>query len=165
MKYLFSYRVNLCLTIYLVYRTQKMLHILFTPGGAAVVVLAHALLTKMMMTLLWRTRFTVLPMPSAEQEKLERSNAYKRWWASQLNEAEWASLLAPCFLYMHLAKVDAPWACALGAAGQVLYFWPRALVGNRGEGGWALPPYLAGAGAGTLALDSLSWRSGRRSKK
>ena len=130
-----------------------MIDALFTPGGAACVVLGHALLTKFAMTLLWRARFTVGGLiPRAEIEKLEESVAYKRWHATQLNEAEWASLLFPAYLFLHVTGVSAPLTCAMGAAGQITYFWPRALIGNQREGGPAIPPYLPGAMARYTAV-------------
>ena len=73
-------------------------------------------------------------VPSAEVEKLEKFVTFKKWHASQLNEAEWANLLFPGFLFLHATGVSAPIACLAGSLGGPLYFWPRVLIGNYREG-------------------------------
>ena len=89
-------------------------------------------------------------------KKIKESQKYLRTASAQLNEVEWSAVLIPGLTYLALKGDDAPIISTLAVAGQALYFWPRALIGNANEGGSStpLPPYVPGAlmRYGALAL-------------
>ena len=50
------------------------------------ILLAHTLVAKMSMTILFRAKLTLKSTPDAECAKVLSSTFYKRWHATQLNE-------------------------------------------------------------------------------
>ena len=127
-------------------------------GLAAAALIAHACLTKASMTILFRLKLTMKSTPKAEVDKILASTFYKRWSSTQLNEAEWASLLVGALLFLSSKGVDAPIASTLAAVGQIGYFWCRGLIGHYHEGGVDPPPYVPAAlmryaGLGMLAFE------------
>jgi uncharacterized MAPEG superfamily protein len=99
-------------------------------GTAATIIVGHALLTKLMMTAMFRLKLTMKSTPKAECTKILKSQFYQRVWSAQLNEAEYAPLLTAVLLYLNSEGVAAPLASTLAVGGQVIYFWLRAFVGH-----------------------------------
>ena len=127
-------------------------------GLAAAALVGHACLTKLSMTLIFRLKTTMKATPKAEVDKITSSTFYKRWHATQLNEAEYAPLLVAALLFLASKGVDAPIASTLAAVGQITYFWLRGLIGHYHEGGMDPPPYVPSAlaryaGLGMIAFE------------
>lgn len=127
----------------------------FPSGKAATIIVGHALLTKVLMTALFRRKLTGGSTPEAECAKVTKSQFYRRVWSAQLNEAEYASLFAAVLFYLDAKGVAAPLASTLAAGGQVGYYWLRAFVGHSHEGGVDPPPYVPFAVARYVALGLL----------
>ena len=129
-----------------------------TSGTAALGILVHSLATKVFTTTVFRLNLTASSsiVPDAVREKVESSLIWKRWNAAQINEAEYVGTFLPILLYLDVKGVDAPLASGLALAGQILYFWPRVLVGHPQEGGIFPPPYVPGALMRYMALGLLS---------
>ena len=94
------------------------------------ILLAHTLVAKMSMTILFRAKITVKATPDAECAKVLASTFYKRWHATQLNEAEYSPLFIAGLLFLSSKGVAAPICSTLACVGQIWYFWTRGLVGN-----------------------------------
>jgi len=105
-------------------------------GLAAVAILAHTILAKSCMVVLFRARLGLFLSPGAEASKIMESQFFKRVHATQLNEAEYSPLIFAGLLFLFSKGVTAPAASALCLGGQVIYFWTRALVGSAYEGGF-----------------------------
>jgi hypothetical protein len=125
-------------------------------GNAAVIILAHTTLCKVLTTLMYRAKLTDGGTPVEEVKKIQGSLSYKRWWSAQLNEAEYAPLFLGGLLYLHSQNISAPLTAFGAVFGQIGYFWPRAFVGHPHEGGPVFPPpYVPAALARYAALGSL----------
>ena len=94
------------------------------------ILLAHTLVAKMSMTILFRAKITVKATPDAECAKVLSSTFYKRWHATQLNEAEYSPLFIAGLLFLSSKGIAAPSCSTLACFGQIWYFWTRGLVGN-----------------------------------
>lgn len=108
---------------------------------SASLIVGHALITKTLMTALFRLKITSASTPKAEVEKVKSSQFYQRVHSAQLNEAEYAPLLVGTLLFLSIKGVAAPIASTLSLVGQVGYYWLRAFVGHSHEGGMEPPPY------------------------
>ena len=106
---------------------------------------SHAFVTKVYMTLAFRARTTMNKSNAEKVKKIMDSQAMRRSSAAQNNEAEWANILISTLGILYLKGHDVPWASTLAVAGQICYFWPRALIGHCHEGGIDPPPYIPGA--------------------
>ena len=127
-------------------------------GNAAVIVLAHTTLCKVLTTLIYRAKITDGSTPAKEVEKVKNSLAYQRWCSAQLNESEYAPLFLGALLFLHSQNVSAPLTAFGCVFGQIGYFWCRALIGHPHEGGPIFPPpYVPSALARYAALGSLAY--------
>ena len=121
------------------------------------ILLAHTLVAKMSMTILFRAKLTLKATPDAECAKVLSSTFYKRWHATQLNEAEYSPLFIAGLLFLSSKGIAAPICSTLACVGQIWYFWTRGLVGNSKEGGVDPPPYVPGALARYAACGMLCY--------
>lgn len=124
---------------------------------AAPLLVGHTLVTKVMMTVLFRAKTTAAATSEEEASKIFDSQRYKRISSTQLNEAEYSALLVACTCYLAVKGVAAPVASTLAVFGQVWYFWVRAFVGNSHEGGMDPPPYIPGALSRYFAVGLLAY--------
>ena len=125
-------------------------------GKAAVIILAHTTLCKVLTTLSYRLKLTDGSTPGEEVKKVKASLAYQRWTSAQLNESEYAPLFFAGLLYLHSQNISAPLTAFGCVFGQIGYFLPRALVGHPHEGGPIFPaPYVPSALARYAALGSI----------
>ena len=90
---------------------------LITPGFAAVIILAHTLLTKSMMTMIWRGPGSKadragFPNWMGYKAELEKIPLYNIMCAVQLNEAEYAGPFAAALLFLEAKGAVAPIATA-----------------------------------------------------
>ena len=120
---------------------------LVSSGRAAALILGHTLACKLLMTQLYRAPMTLRLIGANEEnsKKVAGSNTFKRIAAAQLNEAEYSGVFLAALLFLSAKGIDAPLPSTLAIAGQVGYFWARALIGNSFEGGFDPPPYVPGA--------------------
>ena len=114
-------------------------------GTALSLITTHALVTKIYMTIAFRAGTTMDKKNAEGVKKIMDSQKMKRCQSAQLNEAEWANIFLATFGILYLKNIDTPWASTLAVAGQILYFWPRAIIGHCHEGGVDPPPYIPGA--------------------
>ncbi len=101
-------------------------------GLAGCLVLGHAALVKVAMTLAFRGPGSVADSlaPNVHnwmqvKDKLAAHPTFAIVSASQLNEAEYAPLFCAALFFCKSQGIDLPVASALAVAGQVCYFWPR----------------------------------------
>ena len=127
-------------------------------GKAAVIILAHTTLCKVLTTLSYRLKLTDGSTPGEEVKKVKATLAYQRWTSAQLNESEYAPLFFGALLFLHSQNISAPLTAFGCVFGQIGYFWPRALVGHPHEGGPVFPaPYVPSALVRYAALGSLAY--------
>eukprot|EP00308_Calcidiscus_leptoporus_P023103 CAMPEP_0119353944 /NCGR_PEP_ID=MMETSP1334-20130426/3031_1 /TAXON_ID=127549 /ORGANISM="Calcidiscus leptoporus, Strain RCC1130" /LENGTH=176 /DNA_ID=CAMNT_0007367367 /DNA_START=24 /DNA_END=554 /DNA_ORIENTATION=+ len=135
-----------------------------TPGLAAVVVLGHTLLTKLMMTIIWRgpgSKATKLGADNwmAVKAQLEKDPFYQIMAAVQLNEAEYAGPLAAALLFLSAAGAAAPIASMLAALGQPMYYWPRVFLADpKSNHNNGFPFYVPGALMRYAALGMMTYQ-------
>ena len=130
-------------------------------GTAATIIVGHALLTKLMMTAMFRLKLTMKSTPKAECTKILKSQFYQRVWSAQLNEAEYAPILFAMLMTLHFLKVEGGklcyWASIAAPAGQFIYFYGRLFTGKviPFTPAGALPRYWALAAGMYLIYKSL----------
>ena len=127
-------------------------------GTAAVVILSHTTLCKILTSLMYRLKTTDGSTPADEVKKVKGTLGYQRWCSAQLNESEYAPLLFGALLFCHQNAISAPLTAFGCVFGQIGYFWPRAFVGHPHEGGPMFPPpYVPAALIRYAALGSLAY--------
>ena len=96
--------------------------------GAAVIVM-HSFVTKFLLSGSLRT-YAFLESDKVKVAKAEASAVAQRAQKAQLNEAEYAALLAAPLLFLHLqGQTEPTLAATLATVGQVGYFWTRLVFG------------------------------------
>ncbi|CAD7964897.1 unnamed protein product [Amoebophrya sp. A25] len=128
-----------------------------TAGVAVSLLTGHCLVTKALQTILFRLKITDASTPDAEVKKVVESTFYKRVWAAQLNEAEYAPVLIAGLGYLALKGKECSAAATLAVVGQVWYYWTRAFIGNSKEGGVHPPPYVPGVFMRHFALGFIAY--------
>lgn len=141
---------------------------LITPGFAAVIILAHTLLTKSMMTMIWRGPGSKadragFPNWMGYKAELEKIPLYNIMCAVQLNEAEYAGPFAAALLFLEAKGAVAPIASGLAVFGQLAYYWPRVFMANASKsqiGGFnnGFPFYVPAAVARYVSLGMLTYK-------
>ena len=131
---------------------------LVSSGTAGVIILGHTLLTKTMMTGIWR--IAKAGQLGADnwmmvKDKLEKIPLYQIMQATQLNEAEYAGPLAAVLFFLAAKGVDAPIASTLAVFGQVGYYWPRVFLANKDNYNNGFPFYVPAAVARYVAVGML----------
>lgn len=106
---------------------------------------SHAFITKLYITIAFRAGTTMDKSNAENVKRIMDSQEMKRSVSAQNNEAEWANIFIATLGILYLKGYNTPWASTLAVAGQICYFWPRALIGHCHEGGIDPPPYVPGA--------------------
>ena len=106
---------------------------------------SHAFIAKVYITLAFRAMTTMDKSNAKNVKRIMDSQEMKRSVSAQNNEAEWANIFIATLGILYLKGYNTHWASTLAVAGQICYFWPRALIGHCHEGGIDPPPYVPGA--------------------
>ena len=65
----------------------------------------------------------------SEGDDARKTDAFRLWHSAQMNVAEYDGPILAMLLYLAAKGVASPWGATLTCAGQVIYFWGRALTG------------------------------------
>ena len=91
---------------------------------------SHAFIAKVYITLAFRAMTTMDKSNAKNVKRIMDSQEMKRSVSAQNNEAEWANIFIATLGILYLKGYNTPWASTLAVAGQICYFWPRALIGH-----------------------------------
>ena len=97
---------------------------MISPAQAAFAIGASSLCAKLSMSALWRA-------PTKEGEDARKTEAFQLWSRAQLNVAEYDGPIMAMLLYLAAKGVASPWGATLTCAGQLIYFWGRAVTGMK----------------------------------
>jgi len=131
-------------------------------GIAATIILAHTLLCKARMTILWRGpggKAEKLGFPNwmGAKAQLEKIPLYQIMCAVQLNEAEYAGPFIAALGILAIKGIEAPIASSLAVFGQVAYYWPRIYMASEKNFNNGFPFYVPGALARYAAMGMITF--------
>ena len=89
---------------------------LINSGMAAAILATHTLVTKLLMTAIFRIKTTMKATPKEEAKKILTSQFYLRAQSAQLNEAEYSALFIAGLLFFHSKGINAPYISTMAVA-------------------------------------------------